>query len=85
MLKLLLQPLILLKSLPLFLQKFDLYHNDVLFKYSRYRILIPQKEKTEKIATFYSQLSFQYVLSIIYSLLYKKYQQSHMHDGIVRR
>lgn len=60
-------------------------HNDVLFKYSRYRILIPQKEKTEKIATFYSQLSFQYVLSIIYSLLYKKYQQSHMHDGIVRR
>lgn len=46
----------------------------ILYKYSNYHILVPQKESNEKIATFYSQLSFQYVLSIIYSLLYKKYQ-----------
>lgn len=50
--------------------------NDPLYKYSDYTILIPHKEKNEKIATFYSQLSFQYVLSIIYSLLYKKYKKN---------
>ncbi|HIX81557.1 MAG TPA: MurR/RpiR family transcriptional regulator [Candidatus Erysipelatoclostridium merdavium] len=46
----------------------------ILYKYSNYHILVPQKESNEKIATFYSQLSFQYALSIIYLLLYKKYQ-----------
>lgn len=51
-------------------------HDDILFKYSRYHILIPHKEKNEKIATFYSQISFQYVLSILYSLLYKKQKKS---------
>lgn len=48
-------------------------HNDPLYKYSDYNIVIPYKEQNEKIATFYSQISFQYVLSIIYSLLYKRY------------
>ena len=38
--------------------------------------MIPHKEKNEKIATFYSQISFQYVLSILYSLLYKKQKKS---------
>lgn len=51
-------------------------HDDILFKYSHYHILIPHKEKNEKIATFYSQISFQYVLSILYSLLYKKQKKS---------
>lgn len=47
-------------------------HNTPLYKYSDYNILIPYKEHNQKIATFYSQISFQYVLSIIYSLLYIK-------------
>ena len=43
-----------------------------LVKYSNYHIIIPHKEKDEKIATFYSQLGFNYILSIIYSLIYKR-------------
>ena len=43
-----------------------------LVKYSNYHIIIPHKEKDEKIATFYSQLAFNYILSIIYSLIYKR-------------
>ena len=43
-----------------------------LVKYSNYQIIIPHKEKDEKIATFYSQLAFNYILSIIYSLIYKR-------------
>ena len=35
-------------------------------------LIIPHKEKDEKIATFYSQLAFNYILSIIYSLIYKR-------------
>ncbi len=46
-----------------------------LVKYSHHHISIPHKEKTEKIATFYSQLSFNYILSILYSLLYQRYKQ----------
>lgn len=37
---------------------------------SNYKILIPDREHENKIATFYSQLAFQYVLSIIYALIY---------------
>ena len=37
-----------------------------------YCILLPDMEENHKIATFYSQLAFQYVLNIIYSLLYVK-------------
>lgn len=37
-----------------------------------YCILLPDMEKNHKIATFYSQLAFQYILNIIYSLLYVK-------------
>ena len=53
-----------------------------LVKYSNYHIIIPHKEKDEKIVelnasvekihTFYSQLAFNYILSIIYSLIYKR-------------
>lgn len=35
-------------------------------------IPIPDKENEEKMATFYSQLSFHYILSILYSLLHLK-------------
>lgn len=42
------------------------------FLESDYKILIPDREHDNKIATFYSQLAFQYILSIIYSLIYNK-------------
>lgn len=38
--------------------------------YSDETILIPDYEKENKIATFYSQLAFQYVLSNIYAIVY---------------
>lgn len=50
-----------------------------LIKRSNLAIIIPEREhgQDEKIATFYSQLAFQYVLSIIYSLIYKnKFHQN---------
>ena len=40
------------------------------FLESHYKILIPDREHDNKIATFYSQLAFQYILSIIYALVY---------------
>lgn len=43
-------------------------------KQSDYSICIPDCENDNKIATFYSQLGFLYVLSIIYALLYNQYQ-----------
>lgn len=36
-------------------------------------ICIPDLEKEVKIATFYSQLVFQYILNLMYSLLYRDY------------
>lgn len=38
--------------------------------YSDETILIPDYEKENKIATFYSQLAFQYVLSNVYAIIY---------------
>ena len=52
------------------------HDQDPLFKYSHHSILIPHKEASDKIATFYSQFSFQYILNIIYALLHKKYINS---------
>lgn len=48
------------------------HQNSLLYKYSDYHLLIPDKENEQKIATFYSQLTFHYLLSIIYSLIYAK-------------
>ncbi len=46
--------------------------NSFLTRCSTYKIVIPhQEESIDKIATFYSQQGFQYVLSVIYSLMYK--------------
>lgn len=50
--------------------------NSILTKYAHHHIVIPHKENSDKIATFYSQIAFQYVLSIIYSLLYKKFKEA---------
>lgn len=45
--------------------------DSLLMKYSNYQIIIPHKEN-EKIATFYSQLAFHYLLNVIYALLYQR-------------
>ena len=45
--------------------------NGYLVKRSQYCLCIPNYEKDNKIATFYSQHAFIYILSIIYSLIYK--------------
>lgn len=48
------------------------HHDSFLYQYCDYHLLIPDKEHEQKIATFYSQLTFHYILSIIYSLIYAK-------------
>lgn len=50
--------------------------NSIIAKNSDLCILLPNKENDNKIATFYSQLAFQYVLNIIYSLLYAKLKKA---------
>lgn len=42
-----------------------------LITYSKYKIMIPDYEKENKIATFYSQLSFMYILNNLYALIYQ--------------
>lgn len=55
------------------------HKNSILYKYCDYQLLIPDKEDDQKIATFYSQLTFHYILSIIYSLIYAKDYTKHRH------
>ena len=38
--------------------------------YSQYQIMIPDYEKQNKIATFYSQLAFMYILNNLHALIY---------------
>lgn len=42
-------------------------------KYSNHCICIPDLEKEAKIATFYSQMVFQYILNLIFSILYRNH------------
>lgn len=42
----------------------------ILAKYATHRLILPDMEQDEKIATFYSQFGFTYYLSLIYSLIY---------------
>ena len=41
-------------------------------KYGDYSIIIPAKENEDKIATFYSQIAFSYILNILYGIIYAK-------------
>ncbi|MEG0275800.1 MAG: MurR/RpiR family transcriptional regulator [Coprobacillus sp.] len=50
----------------------------VLTKFSDYHILLPYKEKDNRIATFSSQLSFHYVLSVIYALIHNKVEKAEL-------
>lgn len=42
-------------------------------KYSDYCICIPDLEEEAKISTFYSQIVFQYILNLLFALLYRYY------------
>lgn len=44
-----------------------------LLPYCQQQMIIPDLEKTEKMATFYSQLSFEYILNLLYILIYQKW------------
>lgn len=44
-------------------------------------ILIPRMEKDEKIAIFYSQLAFRYLLDILYSLLYAQKERNQRREA----
>lgn len=46
------------------------HEKSVLCNYSQYTICIPDYEKENKIATFYSQLAFMYILNNLYALIY---------------
>ena len=45
--------------------------NSRLYRAATVAITIPQAEKERKVATFYSQFAFQYILNLIFALLYK--------------
>lgn len=47
-----------------------------LVRHSAYHICVPDMEKQDKIATFYSQLVFEYLLNLIYALIYQNIQQN---------
>ena len=38
-----------------------------------YHIYLPDCEKEKKIGTFYSQLAFQYILNLLYALIYRDF------------
>lgn len=46
-----------------------------LFKASKLHILVPDLERSDKIATFYSQLTFEYLLNLIFALIYRRYER----------
>lgn len=55
-----------------------------LLSHSTLSIIIPHKENNYKIGTFYSQISFQFILTILYSLIYKDdYARHHQHKMII--
>lgn len=59
--------------------------NAVLTKLADYTLIIPNLESdTNKIATFYSQMAFEYVLNVIYSIIYGiHYTKSHKNKNDV--
>lgn len=46
--------------------------NNFIRSFVKYSLYIPDYEKENKIATFYSQIAFQYVLNLIYAIIYSK-------------
>ena len=55
-----------------------------LVKWATYPIVIPDRESIYKIGTFYSQISFDFILNIFYSKLYSyNYAYSHKHKAMI--
>lgn len=53
-------------------------------QYSQHSIVIPNMEHDYKIGTFYSQIAFQFILTILYSLVYKAdYSHHHLHKTMI--
>lgn len=50
--------------------------DSVLNKFCNYTILLPDKEKSDRITTYFSQLALTYIFSVFYALLFKKEKQS---------
>lgn len=48
--------------------------DSMIAKYSTSRIFVPDMERPDRIATFYSNFAFEYILNLIYSLIYQ-YQE----------
>ena len=46
--------------------------NSEIYRYSTCRICVPDRESDNKIAVFYSQIVFEYLLNLIYSLMYRE-------------
>lgn len=58
----------------------------IISKMSKYRLIVADKENNHKIATFYSQFVFDYLLNILYSMIYANdYQKNHIHKQHVDR
>jgi DNA-binding MurR/RpiR family transcriptional regulator len=50
---------------------------NLITKSATYRVVIPKKETSFKIATFYSQFAFEYICNVIYSVIYMdNYEQN---------
>lgn len=47
-------------------------HNNPIHSFVKHSLYIPDYEKENKIATFYSQIAFQYILNLIYANIYNK-------------
>lgn len=45
--------------------------DSMIAKYSTSRIFVPDMERSDRIATFYSKFAFEYILNLIYSLIYQ--------------
>lgn len=45
----------------------------LLVKYSTKSIIVPNMERPDRISTFYSQLAFEYILNVIFALIYQKH------------
>lgn len=55
-----------------------------LLNYASLSLTIPNMENDFKIGTFYSQISFQFILTILYSLIYKEdYVRHHQHKTLI--
>ncbi|MDO4977281.1 MAG: MurR/RpiR family transcriptional regulator [Eubacteriales bacterium] len=76
----------LIKNRPIDIITITANEKHMIAKMSKYRLIVADKENNHKIATFYSQFVFDYLLNILYSMIYANdYQKNHVHKEIVDR